>query len=60
MMTCLLSILFVPLTVVESTFVRKNKEKAIFFWFFAHLFVPLQPLFASCDGGLSTNNLILE
>ena len=23
-------------------------------------FVPLQPLFASCDGGLSAINLILE
>ena len=60
-MTCLLSILFVPLKLrFESTFVRKNKEIWIFLWFFAHLFVPLQPLFASCDGGLSATNLILE
>jgi len=35
----------------------KNKEKWIFLWCFAHKFVPLQPLFASCDGGLSKKEL---
>ena len=45
---------------LETTFARKNKENLVFLWFFARLFVPLQPLFASCDGELSTINLILE
>jgi hypothetical protein len=34
--------IFVPLIFIESTFVRKKKEKLIFLLFFAHLFVPLQ------------------
>ncbi len=39
--------LFVPLTVVLGTHVRKNSNKI---WFFAHLFVPLQPLFGVIAG----------
>ena len=35
--------LFVPLTwVVEDTFARESKEKQVFLWLSAHLFVPLQ------------------
>ena len=60
---------FVPLKYCfEGTFVRKNTNNCNFIWFFAHLFVPLHPLFPkaqrniSCDGELSSsiNNLILE
>jgi len=28
----------------EGTFARKYKEKQVFLWYFARLFVPLQPL----------------
>ena len=33
---------FVTFSLGEDTFARKNKEKRVFLWFFAHLFVSLQ------------------
>jgi hypothetical protein len=44
-------------------FSRYTQEKQKIFnniWLFGKKSVPLQPLFASCDGGLSKVNLILE
>lgn len=30
---------------------EKNKKNSLFSWLFAHLFVPLHPLFGVTDGG---------
>ena len=52
-MSCRLSqFFFVPLTFCRRYFHSKIKNKLVFILYFAHLFVPLHPLF-SCDGELS-------
>ena len=34
---------FITFGFAEDTFVRKNKQKRLFVWFFAHLIVSLSP-----------------
>ena len=51
-MSCRLSIFLRTFGLLQKVLSFENKNKLVFILYFAHLFVPLHPLF-SCDGELS-------